>query len=102
MAILNAFCLRCKSIMKVARAKLELIKPDEVNMEEYEVSSLSNPFSTVVTNCYYIRSAFFSLPICLSVCSDWDQMNVLRVMSDFRDRILTNNNKKKTPVRACC
>uniref|UniRef100_A0A8C2IK14 Ubiquitin carboxyl-terminal hydrolase 25 n=1 Tax=Cyprinus carpio TaxID=7962 RepID=A0A8C2IK14_CYPCA len=29
---------RCKSIMKVARAKLELIKPDEVNMEEYEVS----------------------------------------------------------------
>ncbi|XP_073685182.1 ubiquitin carboxyl-terminal hydrolase 25 isoform X6 [Garra rufa] len=28
---------RCKSIMKVARAKLELIKPDEVNMEEYEI-----------------------------------------------------------------
>ncbi|XP_056100540.1 ubiquitin carboxyl-terminal hydrolase 25 isoform X5 [Rhinichthys klamathensis goyatoka] len=28
---------RCKSIMKVARAKLELIKPDEVNMEEYEM-----------------------------------------------------------------
>ncbi|XP_056591832.1 ubiquitin carboxyl-terminal hydrolase 25 isoform X8 [Triplophysa dalaica] len=28
---------RCKNIMKVARAKLELIKPDEVNMEEYEV-----------------------------------------------------------------
>ncbi|XP_057177990.1 ubiquitin carboxyl-terminal hydrolase 25 isoform X2 [Triplophysa rosa] len=28
---------RCKNIMKVARAKLELIKPDEVNMEEYVV-----------------------------------------------------------------
>ncbi|XP_043085230.1 ubiquitin carboxyl-terminal hydrolase 25 isoform X5 [Puntigrus tetrazona] len=28
---------RCKSIMKVARAKLELIKPDEVNMVEYEM-----------------------------------------------------------------
>ncbi|XP_052463760.1 ubiquitin carboxyl-terminal hydrolase 25 isoform X7 [Carassius gibelio] len=28
---------RCKSIMKVARAKLELIEPDEVNMEEYEM-----------------------------------------------------------------
>uniref|UniRef100_A0A3B4DZI8 Ubiquitin carboxyl-terminal hydrolase n=1 Tax=Pygocentrus nattereri TaxID=42514 RepID=A0A3B4DZI8_PYGNA len=28
---------RCKSIMKVARAKLDLIKPDEVNMEEYEM-----------------------------------------------------------------
>uniref|UniRef100_A0A6Q2WQI0 Ubiquitin carboxyl-terminal hydrolase 25 n=1 Tax=Esox lucius TaxID=8010 RepID=A0A6Q2WQI0_ESOLU len=28
---------RCKSIMKVARAKLDLIKPEEVNMEEYEV-----------------------------------------------------------------
>ncbi|XP_073730570.1 ubiquitin carboxyl-terminal hydrolase 25 isoform X9 [Misgurnus anguillicaudatus] len=27
---------RCKNIMKVARAKLELVKPDEVNMEEYE------------------------------------------------------------------
>lgn len=26
--------------MKVARAKLELIKPDEVNMEEYEVSEM--------------------------------------------------------------
>uniref|UniRef100_A0A8C2JRN6 Ubiquitin carboxyl-terminal hydrolase 25 n=1 Tax=Cyprinus carpio TaxID=7962 RepID=A0A8C2JRN6_CYPCA len=31
---------RCKSIMKVARAKLELIMPDEVNMEEYEVSEV--------------------------------------------------------------
>lgn len=29
---------RCKSIMNVARAKLDLIKPDEVNMDEYEVS----------------------------------------------------------------
>lgn len=28
---------RCKNIMKVARAKLELVKPDEVNMEEYEM-----------------------------------------------------------------
>uniref|UniRef100_W5LXU8 Ubiquitin carboxyl-terminal hydrolase 25 n=1 Tax=Lepisosteus oculatus TaxID=7918 RepID=W5LXU8_LEPOC len=28
---------RCKNIMRVARAKLELIKPDEVNMEEYEM-----------------------------------------------------------------
>lgn len=26
--------------MKVARAKLELIMPDEVNMEEYEVSEV--------------------------------------------------------------
>lgn len=32
------FPCRCKNIMKVARTKLELIKPDEVNMEEYEVS----------------------------------------------------------------
>lgn len=29
---------RCKSIMNVARAKLDLIKPEEVNMDEYEVS----------------------------------------------------------------
>ncbi|XP_069492513.1 ubiquitin carboxyl-terminal hydrolase 25 isoform X1 [Ambystoma mexicanum] len=27
---------RCRNIMKVAQAKLELIKPNEVNMEEYE------------------------------------------------------------------
>ncbi|KAM6970393.1 ubiquitin carboxyl-terminal hydrolase 25 isoform 4-T4 [Aplochiton taeniatus] len=27
---------RCKSVMNVARAKLDLIKPEEVNMEEYE------------------------------------------------------------------
>ncbi|XP_060764527.1 ubiquitin carboxyl-terminal hydrolase 25 isoform X2 [Neoarius graeffei] len=32
-----SFDERCKSIMKVARAKLELIKPEEVNMEEYEI-----------------------------------------------------------------
>ncbi|XP_041088568.1 ubiquitin carboxyl-terminal hydrolase 25 isoform X3 [Polyodon spathula] len=31
------FDQRCKSIMEVARAKLELIKPEEVNMEEYEI-----------------------------------------------------------------
>lgn len=41
--------------MKVARAKLELIKPDEVNMEEYEVSSFP---TTVVPNCYYPCTAF--------------------------------------------
>ncbi|XP_048837149.1 LOW QUALITY PROTEIN: ubiquitin carboxyl-terminal hydrolase 25-like [Brienomyrus brachyistius] len=28
---------RCKNIMKVARAKLDLIRPDEVNMEQYEI-----------------------------------------------------------------
>ncbi|KAJ7996082.1 hypothetical protein DPEC_G00233380 [Dallia pectoralis] len=28
---------RCKSIMMVARAKLDLIKPEEVNMEDYEM-----------------------------------------------------------------
>ncbi|XP_029526904.1 ubiquitin carboxyl-terminal hydrolase 25 isoform X5 [Oncorhynchus nerka] len=28
---------RCKSIMKVARAKLDLFKPEEINMEEYEM-----------------------------------------------------------------
>uniref|UniRef100_A0A8C7RNX6 Ubiquitin carboxyl-terminal hydrolase 25 n=1 Tax=Oncorhynchus mykiss TaxID=8022 RepID=A0A8C7RNX6_ONCMY len=33
---------RCKSIMKVARAKLDLIKPEEINMEEYEVSILKH------------------------------------------------------------
>uniref|UniRef100_A0A3Q2DFX7 Ubiquitin carboxyl-terminal hydrolase 25 n=1 Tax=Cyprinodon variegatus TaxID=28743 RepID=A0A3Q2DFX7_CYPVA len=32
-----AFDERCKSIMQVARAKLDLIKPDEVNMDEYEI-----------------------------------------------------------------
>uniref|UniRef100_A0A673A799 ubiquitinyl hydrolase 1 n=1 Tax=Sphaeramia orbicularis TaxID=375764 RepID=A0A673A799_9TELE len=31
-----AFDERCKSIMNVARAKLDLIKPEEVNMDEYE------------------------------------------------------------------
>uniref|UniRef100_A0AAR2LMC1 Ubiquitin carboxyl-terminal hydrolase 25 n=1 Tax=Pygocentrus nattereri TaxID=42514 RepID=A0AAR2LMC1_PYGNA len=35
--VLSPFSHRCKSIMKVARAKLDLIKPDEVNMEEYEM-----------------------------------------------------------------
>lgn len=30
--------IRCRNIMKVAQAKLEMIKPDEINMEEYEVS----------------------------------------------------------------
>uniref|UniRef100_A0A8C9SDM8 ubiquitinyl hydrolase 1 n=1 Tax=Scleropages formosus TaxID=113540 RepID=A0A8C9SDM8_SCLFO len=28
---------RCRSVMKVARAKLDLINPDELNMEEYEM-----------------------------------------------------------------
>uniref|UniRef100_A0A8C5A8W8 Ubiquitin carboxyl-terminal hydrolase n=1 Tax=Gadus morhua TaxID=8049 RepID=A0A8C5A8W8_GADMO len=32
-----AFDERCKSIMNVARAKLDLIKPEEVNIEEYEM-----------------------------------------------------------------
>uniref|UniRef100_A0A3B3WXP5 Ubiquitin carboxyl-terminal hydrolase 25 n=1 Tax=Poecilia mexicana TaxID=48701 RepID=A0A3B3WXP5_9TELE len=32
-----AFDERCKSIMQVARAKLDLIKPEEVNMDEYEM-----------------------------------------------------------------
>ncbi|XP_070772911.1 ubiquitin carboxyl-terminal hydrolase 25 isoform X2 [Enoplosus armatus] len=32
-----AFDERCKSIMNVARAKLGLIKPEEVNMDEYEM-----------------------------------------------------------------
>uniref|UniRef100_A0A1A7XM86 Ubiquitin carboxyl-terminal hydrolase 25 n=1 Tax=Iconisemion striatum TaxID=60296 RepID=A0A1A7XM86_9TELE len=32
-----AFDERCKSIMKVARAKLDLIKPEEVDMDEYEM-----------------------------------------------------------------
>ncbi|XP_049599302.1 ubiquitin carboxyl-terminal hydrolase 25 isoform X6 [Syngnathus scovelli] len=32
-----AFDERCKSIMSVARAKLDLIKPEEVNMDEYEI-----------------------------------------------------------------
>nr|XP_040036461.1 ubiquitin carboxyl-terminal hydrolase 25 isoform X2 [Gasterosteus aculeatus aculeatus] len=32
-----AFDERCKSIMSVARAKLDLIKPEEVNMDEYEM-----------------------------------------------------------------
>uniref|UniRef100_H2ZYR3 Ubiquitin carboxyl-terminal hydrolase 25 n=1 Tax=Latimeria chalumnae TaxID=7897 RepID=H2ZYR3_LATCH len=31
-----SFDERCHNIMKVARAKLDMIKPDEVNMEEYE------------------------------------------------------------------
>ncbi|PIO32156.1 hypothetical protein AB205_0002980, partial [Aquarana catesbeiana] len=30
-----SFDERCRNIMKVAQAKLEMIKPDEVNMEEY-------------------------------------------------------------------
>ncbi|XP_075876044.1 ubiquitin carboxyl-terminal hydrolase 25 isoform X2 [Nelusetta ayraudi] len=32
-----AFDERCKSIMNVARAKLDLIKPEEVSMDEYEM-----------------------------------------------------------------
>uniref|UniRef100_UPI0037E95B7E ubiquitin carboxyl-terminal hydrolase 25 isoform X2 n=1 Tax=Semicossyphus pulcher TaxID=241346 RepID=UPI0037E95B7E len=32
-----AFDERCKSIMNVARAKLDVIKPEEVNMDEYEM-----------------------------------------------------------------
>ncbi|XP_037544092.1 ubiquitin carboxyl-terminal hydrolase 25 [Nematolebias whitei] len=32
-----AFDERCKSIMNVARAKLGLIKPEEINMDEYEM-----------------------------------------------------------------
>nr|XP_056714044.1 ubiquitin carboxyl-terminal hydrolase 25 isoform X3 [Euleptes europaea] len=31
-----SFDERCRNIMKVAQAKIEMIKPDEVNMEEYE------------------------------------------------------------------
>ncbi|XP_075710617.1 ubiquitin carboxyl-terminal hydrolase 25 isoform X3 [Rhinoderma darwinii] len=31
-----SFDERCRNIMKVAQAKLEMIKPDEVNMEEYK------------------------------------------------------------------
>nr|XP_033797793.1 ubiquitin carboxyl-terminal hydrolase 25 isoform X6 [Geotrypetes seraphini] len=32
-----SFDERCRSVMKVAQAKLDMIKPDEVNMEEYEM-----------------------------------------------------------------
>lgn len=32
-----SFDERCHNIMKVAQAKLEMIKPEEVNLEEYEV-----------------------------------------------------------------
>ncbi|KAM9538996.1 ubiquitin carboxyl-terminal hydrolase 25-like isoform 7-T7 [Salvelinus alpinus] len=32
-----SFDERCKSIMQVARGKLDLVKPEEVNMEEYEM-----------------------------------------------------------------
>lgn len=34
------FIWRCHNIMKVAQAKIEMIKPEEVNMEEYEVMCL--------------------------------------------------------------
>uniref|UniRef100_A0A8C0LQF7 Ubiquitin carboxyl-terminal hydrolase 25 n=1 Tax=Canis lupus dingo TaxID=286419 RepID=A0A8C0LQF7_CANLU len=35
-----SFDERCHNIMKVAQAKLEMIKPEEVNLEEYEVKCL--------------------------------------------------------------
>lgn len=56
LSIPSLLSLRCKSIMKVARAKLDLIKPEEINMEEYEVSILkhsgflSNPFKLFLMN----------------------------------------------------
>uniref|UniRef100_A0A8C1ZH20 Ubiquitin carboxyl-terminal hydrolase n=1 Tax=Cyprinus carpio TaxID=7962 RepID=A0A8C1ZH20_CYPCA len=48
---------RCKSIMKVARAKLELIMPDEVNMEEYEVTILMCSFHLLY--CSYVEALMY-------------------------------------------
>lgn len=43
--------------MKVARAKLELIKPDEVNMEEYEVSQ------AIMSRCCALFRTETNMPI---------------------------------------
>lgn len=40
--------------MKVARAKLELIKPDEINMEEYEVSGFPTTQVKLLLSLYCI------------------------------------------------
>uniref|UniRef100_A0A8C4EAM7 Ubiquitin carboxyl-terminal hydrolase 25 n=1 Tax=Dicentrarchus labrax TaxID=13489 RepID=A0A8C4EAM7_DICLA len=54
-----AFDERCKSIMNVARAKLDLIKPEEVNMDEYEVSSATlTLFYVNVTSVYFSLSSY--------------------------------------------
>uniref|UniRef100_A0A8C6T9N5 Ubiquitin carboxyl-terminal hydrolase 25 n=1 Tax=Neogobius melanostomus TaxID=47308 RepID=A0A8C6T9N5_9GOBI len=55
-----AFDERCKSIMSVARAKLDLIKPEEVNMDEYEVVLLSLYlfYSLCLTHCSVLISLF--------------------------------------------
>lgn len=37
--------------MKVAQAKIEMIKPDEVNMEEYEASILYEKFPYMLKKC---------------------------------------------------
>uniref|UniRef100_A0A452HED7 Ubiquitin carboxyl-terminal hydrolase n=1 Tax=Gopherus agassizii TaxID=38772 RepID=A0A452HED7_9SAUR len=52
-----SFDERCRNIMKVAQAKLEMIKPDEVNMEEYEASIFS-----FLINCnikYYMEALLY-------------------------------------------
>uniref|UniRef100_A0A803Y2P6 Ubiquitin carboxyl-terminal hydrolase n=1 Tax=Meleagris gallopavo TaxID=9103 RepID=A0A803Y2P6_MELGA len=45
-----SFDERCRNIMKVAQAKLEMIKPDEVNMEEYEVINLKSVLPGFASN----------------------------------------------------
>uniref|UniRef100_A0AAQ5X523 Ubiquitin carboxyl-terminal hydrolase 25 n=1 Tax=Amphiprion ocellaris TaxID=80972 RepID=A0AAQ5X523_AMPOC len=54
-----AFDERCKSIMNVARAKLDLIKPEEVNMDEYEVRhNVFLTFQTVFNALMYLVYAY--------------------------------------------
>uniref|UniRef100_A0AAR2IYQ3 Ubiquitin carboxyl-terminal hydrolase n=1 Tax=Pygocentrus nattereri TaxID=42514 RepID=A0AAR2IYQ3_PYGNA len=50
---------RCKSIMKVARAKLDLIKPDEVNMEEYEVSCVYSMLTCCSFHFSYVEALMY-------------------------------------------
>lgn len=44
--------------MKVAQAKIEMIKPDEVNMEDYEASTVIQPFHFIWGKVKYLLKYF--------------------------------------------
>ncbi|XP_067849472.1 ubiquitin carboxyl-terminal hydrolase 25 isoform X1 [Heptranchias perlo] len=50
---------RCRNVMKIARAKLELIKPKEVNMEEYESWHYEYRMFREITICIMIGLELF-------------------------------------------
>lgn len=76
---------RCKSIMNVARAKLDLIKPEEVNMDEYEVSRFPLDFLYLCWSCSAAsKIRLHTVFISFAVVHDWTCENRLRFITKSR------------------